>query len=92
MFEPDPPVMTAGPMITASSMLWSCSCVAVLAAGIRVRSITKASVCELLGELLLSESASSLDVGEVLPVMTMGCPCEEDVVVGMMLRTSTLLS
>ena len=67
---------------------------AVLAAGISVRSITKASVCEVLAELLLSESVpeSSLDVGEELPVMTMGCPCEADVVVGMMLRTSTLLS
>ena len=45
-------------------------------------------------ELLLSESVleSSLDVGEELPVMTMGCPCEVDVVVGMMLRTSNLLS
>ena len=41
-------------------------------------------------ELLLSESVpeSSLDVGEELPVMTMGCPGALDVVLGVMVRTS----
>jgi len=50
--------------------------------------MTKASVWEVL-LVLLGEPETPSVAGAVLPVMTIGCPGAVDVVVGMMVRTSS---